>query len=280
VLHTAFWIQHKLFGEAMTGLSPRQHRHALPGGGLLALHAASAGCARCAFFAAALFALHPVQVESVAWITELKNTLSTVFYLSAALLYLRFARTRHWVDYGVRCRGIRLGAVSKTVAGTLPFALLIVVWWQQGRLDVRGTSCLSCRSSPRDRRRAHDRRGGSTNSIARGSPNSNLSFCRTRADAGRALFFHVSKLAWPSQPHILVPALAHRCGAWWQYLYPLGVAARWRWPGSGAADRGRRSRLSCSSASRSGRRSASSISTRSATPSSPTTTNTSPASDF
>ena len=52
--------------------------------------------------AAVVFALHPVQVESVAWITELKNTLSGALYLLAALAYLEFDRTRRAAPYGRR----------------------------------------------------------------------------------------------------------------------------------------------------------------------------------
>ena len=52
-----------------------------------------------AMLAGAIFALHPVQVESVAWITELKNTLSGVFYFAAALIYLRFDAERRPAAY-------------------------------------------------------------------------------------------------------------------------------------------------------------------------------------
>ena len=54
-----------------------------------------------AFLAAAIFALHPVHVESVAWITEQKNTLSAVFYLSACMVYLEFDETRRMRWYCV-----------------------------------------------------------------------------------------------------------------------------------------------------------------------------------
>jgi hypothetical protein len=54
-----------------------------------------------ATLAAVIFALHPVHVESVAWITELKNTLSGVFYLGAAFTYLRFDRSRSRPMYGL-----------------------------------------------------------------------------------------------------------------------------------------------------------------------------------
>jgi hypothetical protein len=87
--HSAFWLMHRLWGDATLGY------HLVN----IALHAASALLLKTilsrlaipgAFLAAVLFALHPVAVESVAWMTELKNTLSTAFCLSAALCYLRF----------------------------------------------------------------------------------------------------------------------------------------------------------------------------------------------
>ena len=66
-----------------------------------------------AFLAAAIFALHPVQVESVAWITEQKNTLSAVFYLGAALAYLRFDEERHRSVVLVGVGTVRAGLVEQ-----------------------------------------------------------------------------------------------------------------------------------------------------------------------
>ena len=98
-----------------------------------------------ALLAAAIFALHPVQVESVAWITELKNTLSAVFYLAAMLVYLRFDRSRKTIVWLLAFALFVLGLLSKTVTATLPAALLVVFWWQ--RADCRGgaTCCRWCR---------------------------------------------------------------------------------------------------------------------------------------
>ena len=90
-----------------------------------------------ALLAAAVFALHPVHVESVAWITEQKNTLSAVFYLGAMLVYLRFDRTRSRWLYGCALGLFLLAVLSKTVTATLPGALLVIFWWQRGRLSWR-----------------------------------------------------------------------------------------------------------------------------------------------
>jgi hypothetical protein len=85
-----------------------------------------------------IFAVHPVCVESVAWISEQKNTLSLVLYLLAALAYLRFDGTRGRPAgaraYALASLLFALAILTKTVTATLPAALLLVFWWQRGRL--------------------------------------------------------------------------------------------------------------------------------------------------
>ena len=134
--HSGFWIQHRLWGAHPLGY------HLVN----VALHAANALLVLLllrrlripgAELAAFVFALHPVMVESVAWITELKNTLSGLFYLSAALVYLRFDRSRRSDSYALAFFLFFLGLCSKTVTASLPGALLVIFWWQRGRLGWR-----------------------------------------------------------------------------------------------------------------------------------------------
>jgi protein O-mannosyl-transferase len=81
-----------------------------------------------AWLAAAIFALHPVQVETVAWITELKNTESTFFYLLTLLAWMEFATTNSWRFYALTFLLYALALFSKTTACTLPGVMLLVLW--------------------------------------------------------------------------------------------------------------------------------------------------------
>ena len=130
LLHTAFWLEHKLWGDATLGY------HLLN----LLLHAMVALMVALAlrrlavpgaYLAAALFALHPVHVESAAWITEQKNTLSGAFYLGSLLMYLRFDRTRKLSWYLGALALFTSALLSKTVTATLPGAVggfLVAAW--------------------------------------------------------------------------------------------------------------------------------------------------------
>jgi tetratricopeptide (TPR) repeat protein len=84
-----------------------------------------------AWLAAAIFALHPVQVESVAWVTELKNVLSLFFFLPALLAWVEFVEDRSkplWRYYALALMFYALALFSKTTACTLPAALLLILW--------------------------------------------------------------------------------------------------------------------------------------------------------
>lgn len=90
--------------------------------------------------AAFIFALHPVCVESVAWISERKNVLSTFFYLASALAFLRArrlrilrAKHRRVLIYLSSLLLFAFALLSKTVTFSLPFALLILIWWKDGK---------------------------------------------------------------------------------------------------------------------------------------------------
>src|SRR5581483_7254210 len=136
LLHSAFWLEHRLWGDQTAGY------HLLN----ILLHAADACLLALilrrlavpgAWLAAFVFALHPVCVESVAWISEQKNTLSTAFYLLSALAYFRFDEKRSSGPYALALFFFILALLTKSVTATLPAALLVVFWRRRGRLSWR-----------------------------------------------------------------------------------------------------------------------------------------------
>jgi tetratricopeptide (TPR) repeat protein len=136
VLHSAFWLEHRLWGDIATGYHMvNVVLHAISSC-LVVLLARQLGV-RGAWAAGFVFALHPVHVESVAWISEQKNTLSLALYLASALAWLRFDRTRRGAHWALAFGLFALALGAKTVTATLPCALLVVVWWQRGRIALR-----------------------------------------------------------------------------------------------------------------------------------------------
>ncbi|HVZ64483.1 MAG TPA: tetratricopeptide repeat protein [Lacunisphaera sp.] len=136
LLHSAFWLEHQLWGDLPFGYHLANvllHATAACLFGRLLLRLAVPG----AWLATLLFALHPVCVESVAWISEQKNTLSAVFYLLGALAYLDFDRDRRGRQYAAASAWFLCALLTKTVTASLPAALLVAFWWQRGRIEWR-----------------------------------------------------------------------------------------------------------------------------------------------
>jgi protein O-mannosyl-transferase len=87
-------------------------------------------------FVAALFAVHPINVESVAWIAERKNVLSTFFWIGTLLLYVRYVKSPDWKRYLPVLICFTLGLMSKPMLVTLPFVLLLLDYWPLCRTKI------------------------------------------------------------------------------------------------------------------------------------------------
>ena len=96
---------------------------------------------------AALFAVHPLQVESVAWIAERKNVLSTLFWLLTMWAYVRYVRQPSRTRYGSVLGLFALALMAKPMAVTLPFTLLLLDWWPLNRV-VSGAAANSTTVTP------------------------------------------------------------------------------------------------------------------------------------
>ena len=145
VLHSAFWIEHRLWGDAALGyhlLNVLLHGASCCLLALVLRRLWSAPATRVVpagteWAAALVLAVHPVCVESVAWISEQKNTLSLVFYLLSGIVYLDFSRSRRPRTYALASLFFLLALGTKSVTATLPAALLVVLWWRDGALSWR-----------------------------------------------------------------------------------------------------------------------------------------------
>jgi tetratricopeptide (TPR) repeat protein len=90
-----------------------------------------------ALLAAAIFALHPVNVETIAWVGQLKGILSLVFALVSLLLFLGYERQGGRWRYAAALAAFAMSALSKGDALTLPIIFLALAWWQRGRIERR-----------------------------------------------------------------------------------------------------------------------------------------------
>lgn len=143
--------------------------------------------------AAAIFALHPVHVESVAWIIERKDLLSTLFYLAAADSFLNF-RERGGRSAWARSLALAAaGMLCKSVAVTFPVGMAVATWWRHGSLRRRDLAALLPHAAVLAVIAAVD-----VARVARVAPSDfGLSTVERGLLAARAAAFYAAKLAWP-----------------------------------------------------------------------------------
>jgi tetratricopeptide (TPR) repeat protein len=218
--HTVFWLEYHLWGPSPAGF----HLMSVLG------HAATAALAWLvlealavpgAFFAAAVFAAHPIQAESVVWVTELKNVLAALFTLASARAYLLWSG-REDSARGLYAASLALffaALLSKTVACSLPAVLLLVLWWKRGKVaarDLRGLAPMFAAGLGFGLLTAWIEKTGVG---ARGSEWA-FSPAERVLIAGRALWFYAGKLLWPASLAFVYP----------RWRLDASDPVQWLWP--------------------------------------------------
>jgi len=222
LVDTLFWVEDKLWGDSMLGyhlVSILLHtisalmlwkilrQLAIPG----------------AWLAAGIFALHPVYVDSVAWLAEAKNTLSGVFFFGCILAYLHFDETRSRRTYALVIVLFVLGLLAKTIVAMAVLVLPVLFWWKRGTLkwerDLRPLTPLFIL--------------GVVAGVLTGWMERNLSGAEGREFefsiverlliVGRAFWFYLTKLLWPADLLFIYPRWEIHSAESWQYIFPIGL---------------------------------------------------------
>jgi protein O-mannosyl-transferase len=152
--HPLTWLSHALDVQLFR-MNPAGHHftslvlHALNAALLFLLLVLGTGRTGPSLFVAALFALHPINVESVAWVAERKSVLSTFFFLATIGAYGRYALKPNWQRYLAVATLFALGLMSKPMVITLPCVLLLLDYWPLGRIKGQSVPPLILPTQPR-----------------------------------------------------------------------------------------------------------------------------------
>ncbi len=235
LVYTSFWLEHRLWGLRPAGyhavniflhllncllLWRLLRRLAVPG----------------ALLIAAVFAVHPLHVESVAWIIERKDLLSALFYLGAVLAWLRLVEVARVGHYLLLVLLFTAGLLSKSVVVTLPLALLLVQWWRRGRvtrLDLLRVAPLMVLGAVITAADLAFYRGREVLELG-------YTLAERMLIAGRALWFYAGKLVWPVELAVIYPLWEIDAGslAGWGYVAAAAGLALALWLGRGRIGRG------------------------------------------
>ena len=220
LLYTTFWLEHKLWGFNPTGYHVVNVLLHLANT-LLVWHLMRRLCVPGAWLVAAVFAVHPLHVESVAWIIERKDVLSGLFYLAAVTAWMRFVEQPRLRRYVGALALYAAALLSKSIAITLPATLLIGHWWKQGRIAWADL----VRLAPFFTIGAAYAIGDLSFSRSVNPVSFDYSWAERTLIASRALWFYADKIVWPSGLVVIYP---HYPVAW-AYLVAAVVLVSVLW---------------------------------------------------
>lgn len=227
LLLTLFWLQYRVFGSDPTGYHVvtllfhilaslavwRLARRVTPGAAL---------------WVGLLFALHPMQVQSVAWATELKNTLSGFFYVAALVHWVRYLQVHDPGGSGRPRRELGWAALhfvcatlSKTTSSSWPLAAVLLALYLRKPIRARmllfllPTLLLGFFIGWISVVVEHSGYG-------RGVPTI-MSTAEKWIVAGRSLWFYLGKFIWPDPLLLVYPRWALHADRWWEWLWPVSV---------------------------------------------------------
>lgn len=235
VVYTSFWLEHKLWGFAPLGYHVVNVLLHLVNSVLVWRLLLRLGVPA-AWTVAALFAVHPLRVESVAWIIERKDLLSALFYLTAVVAWIRFVEAPGRGRYVLALALFTAGLLSKSVVVTLPATLLIWHCWKRDGVtlvDLRRLVpffavglCITM--------------GDFLLYVSRVPLSLGYSMVERLLIAARAWWFYVGKLLWPTDLAVIYPLWEIRAGDPLAWAYVIAAAAlttslwfgrRWCGPG-------------------------------------------------
>ena len=222
LVYTTFWLEHKLWGFDPTGYHIVNVLLHLANT-LLVWHLMRRLSVPGAWVVAAVFAVHPLHVESVAWVIERKDVLSGLFYLAAVLAWMRFVEQPNPKRYALPLVLYAAGLLSKSIVVTLPVALLIWHWWKQGRV----ASTDLWRLVPFVAVGLVIVVGDLSFYQSREALSLGYSLTERTLIAARALWFYAGKLLWPTELAVIYPLWDIRVAdplAWGYFVAALALA--------------------------------------------------------
>ena len=219
LVFTTFWIEHKLWGFKAFGYHLTNLLFHIFNAILLLLVVRKI-YPRVAFVVAMIFAVHPIQVETVAWITELKNVLALFFFLLTVLSYLRFSKNSTPAGYIRTFVFFTCSLLSKSVAVCFVWVPILYKWWKNGKVTLRDI-CAYAPFFAIGIASAINTVYVEIHGVGAKGYEFSMPLLERCVLAGRVLWFYAYKVCVPFRFVFFYPRWTIDVSEWWQWLFSV-----------------------------------------------------------